>query len=1074
MLWSGTLTVLFLVNGLLPALPTGLGADLALFVRAQILAAAVLLALPAVKSFTKGRPVRWYVTAVGAMFVGRAVLWLTTDLVLVHTTVKASPQFGTLEALTFLVPVAVVAWYVAVAAVRMPSGAGRSALIGATVASTTGLTAAFAISPGHIAELVKGMWALPLMAALYAMGKVRIRAAEARVARQHCLRDALTEIGNAACFATDRLAILKLAETMAREQVGDDSLVGSMSPGTRGQFSATFESATALPRDDLANDFLDDLCRIVSVAAERLRLADNLREEALTDPLTRLPNRKALELHLAKAFERAGHKGTRLALLYCDIDDFKRENDKYGHAWGDELLLRMARRLREILGQGPFTARFGGDDFVVLIEDVASTDALVDLVELARSIHIGLDLPRADRIPPLLSVGVALCEPEDGMAPDRLLREADAAMLEGRRSGLGVVVFDDALRAKMVAERNLGHEIDTALLYDEFELHYQPIVDAQSLGIVGVEALIRWPHCEGMRMPAQWIPFAEKTGAIIPVGRWLVVAARACVERLGLPVAVNVAARQLADPRFIDHLREDWGDNDWHLLTIEITESDLLEDLSEVIDSLTAVRALGARISIDDFGTGYSSFSRLASLPVDVLKIDQAFVRDLDTPRGVAIVRAIVSLARAYGLDVVAEGVERIEQLEVLAELGVPNLQGYLLGRPSLLVPRRVVMSASSKADGAGAAGSRSGEGAGPVLPPAMVPDRRGGGLPGGEAIIEAASTGSKDGPDLSLNGPHLEAHDQVSEQRDQAGEQRDQLGEQRDQAGAQRDQLGEQRDQAAEQRDQEAEQRDRQAEHEASLFSTESVEDALKEAAAARIEAASDRRWSALDRLAAAGERNLADLDRGSAMSDRGAAAGERTHADFDRDEAMADRGAAAGERTDADFDRDNAMADRGASAKERGVASLDALTSVYRRGAGLVELRREIARARGTKKPFALAFVDVDRLKGINDTFGHAAGDQMLLEVANTLRAKLRNYDLIFRYGRDEFVCGLAGLNQTEAGLRMSLVNLDLADAPGQGSVTVGVAELRADDSMESLVARADAALYLERERQRTPLGL
>lgn len=332
MLWSGTLTVLFLVNGLLPALPTGFGADVALFVRAQILASAVLLALPAVQSFTKGRPVRWYVTVVGAMFVGRAVLWLTTDLVLVHTTLKAEPKFGSLEALTFLVPVAVVAWYVAVAAVRMSSSAGRSALIGATVASTAGLTAAFAISPGHIAELVKGVWALPLMGALYAMGKVRIRAAEARVARQHCLRDALTEISNAACFTTDRLAILKLAETTAREQVGDDGLIGSMSPGTLGQFSATFESATALARDDLANDFLDDLCRIVSVAAERLRLADNLREEALTDPLTRLPNRKALELHLAKAFERAGRNGTLLALLYCDIDDFKRENDKHGHA----------------------------------------------------------------------------------------------------------------------------------------------------------------------------------------------------------------------------------------------------------------------------------------------------------------------------------------------------------------------------------------------------------------------------------------------------------------------------------------------------------------------------------------------------------------------------------------------------------------------------------------------------------------------------------------------------------------------------------------------------------------------
>ncbi|MEP7018989.1 MAG: EAL domain-containing protein, partial [Actinomycetota bacterium] len=766
MLWSGTLTVLFLVNGLLPALPSGLGEEVILFLRAQILAAAVLLALPAVKSFTRGRPIRGWVTVAGALFVVRAVLWLTTNLVVDHSsTVNAEPRFGSLEALTFLAPVVVVALYLAVTAVtavtavRMPPSAGRSALIGAGVAGAAGLTVAFLIPPGHIAELLKGLWAMPLIAALYTMGKLRVRAADARVARQHALRDALTEIGNAACLTTDRLAILKLAETTAREQVGDDTLIGQMRPGSRGEFTATFESATALPRDDLGDDFLDDLGRVVSVAAERLRLADNLLEEALTDPLTRLPNRKALELHLAKAFGRAASKGASLALLYCDIDDFKRENDRHGHAWGDELLLRIAAHLKGIAA-GAFVARFGGDDFVVVTEEATSLD---ELVELARSIRVGLDLPGAERIPPLLSVGVAACAPEEGADPDLLLREGDAAMFEGRRGGLGVMVFDDALRTQLVAEQNLGREIDAALLYDDFELHYQPIVDARSLGVVGVEALIRWPHWEGMRMPAEWIPFAEKTGVIIPVGRWVVASARLCVERLGLPVAVNVAAAQLADPRFIDHLREDWGDNDWNLLTLEITESDLLEDLSDVIDSLTAVRALGARISIDDFGTGYSSFSRLASLPVDVLKIDQAFVRDLDTPRGVAIVRAIVSLARAYGLDVVAEGVERIEQLEVLAELGVPHLQGYLLGRPSLSIPQRVDLSGTPSAEAAGADAARK------VMAPAMFLDRRTGRRPVEEITVGSAATGLGDKPDLALNGPHLEAHDQVSEQRDQA-----------------------------------------------------------------------------------------------------------------------------------------------------------------------------------------------------------------------------------------------------------------------------------------------------------------
>ncbi|MEO8518563.1 MAG: EAL domain-containing protein, partial [Dermatophilaceae bacterium] len=780
MLWSGVLTMLFLVNGLLPALPDGLGAQVVLFARAQILAAAVLLALPAVKAFTGGRPIRWWVTVAGSMFAGRAVLWITTDAVVVHAGMDGQWRFGSWSALTFLAPVAVVALYVALRAARMRDKAARAALAWATVAGGAGLTVAFVIPQGHIAELVKGVWTLPLVAALYAMGKLRIRAANARVARQQALRDALNEIGRTACLTTDLPAMLGQAETVAREQVGDHTLVGSVGPRSGEPFSTSFDSATGLPRDDLTSDFLDDLCRIVSVAAERMHLTDDLRAEALTDPLTRLPNRMALELQLAKAFARATSQGTDLAVLYCDIDDFKRENDKHGHAWGDELLLRIAARIREILGGGPFLARFGGDDFVVLVENAESPDVLV---ELARSIHVGLDLPGADRIPPLLSVGVAVFAPEQGADPDLLLRQGETAMLEGRRSGLGVVVFDDALRAQMVADQNLVREIDAALLYDEFELHYQPIVDAKTLGIVGVEALIRWPQVDGMRMPAQWIPFAEKTGVIIPVGRWVVGAARQCVERLGLPVAVNVAARQLADPRFIDHLREDWGDNDWHLLTLEITESDLLEDLSDVIDSLTAVRELGARISIDDFGTGYSSFSRLATLPVDVLKIDQAFVRDLDTPGGVAVVRAIVSLARAYGLDVVAEGVERMDQLEVLAELGVANLQGYLLGRPALAVPERVDLSAAGTDGEAPAQGARTAAGEEPVPPESQSEehsDRRGGSLPPGYAAFDSAITSLGESLDHPPAGPHLEAHDQVSERRDQAGEQRDQAGEQR------------------------------------------------------------------------------------------------------------------------------------------------------------------------------------------------------------------------------------------------------------------------------------------------------
>ena len=740
MLWSAALAMLFFVNALLVTLPTGPGTEAIHFIRAQILQTTVLMALPVVKAFTRGRHVRWWVTVAGAMFVGRAVLWLTTDLIWVHGPINGISQDGRHLGTTFLAPLIVVAWYVATSTTRLRASRARLVLQLASALTLAGLFSAYLIPPGPGAELMKGAWALPLVAALHLIGQQRLRSADQRADRQRQMRDALTEIRDAAWLATDPAEILQLAERTAREQVGDEALVGSIGPGSRGQFSATFHSTTESPMDDAAKGFLEDLSAVVSVAAERLRLADNLREEALTDYLTRLPNRKALELHLRLALVRAEELGTRLALLYCDVDEFKRENDQHGHAWGDELLQRIAGHLGTSLRKGTFVARVGGDEFVVVIEDAGSRD---DLVGLATRIRSGLTLQGSLRLPPLLSVGVAVWDPREGIEADLLLHEADAAMFEGKRSAGGVVMFDETLRAQMAAEQGLGREIDAALRDEGFTLHYQAIVDSRTLEIVGMEALIRWPDGEGMRMPAEWIPFAEKTGQIVPIGRWVVVAARAAATRFRLPVAVNVAARQLAEPQFVEHLTEDWGHDDWGLLTLEITESDLLDDLSHAIESLTAVRALGARISIDDFGTGHSSFARLARLPVDELKIDQAFVRDLDTPGGVAIVQAIVALADAYGLDIVAEGVERIEQLELLIDLGVPHLQGYLLGRPSPALPARVDLRVASQTEK--------------------------------DVVTSTQSSKQRDARHRDLAGA---ARDLASEQRDRAAEQRDRVAE--------------------------------------------------------------------------------------------------------------------------------------------------------------------------------------------------------------------------------------------------------------------------------------------------------
>lgn len=621
--------------------------------------------------------------------------WLGTEFVFAHSAVHGVPQYGPLLLATFFVPASIVAWYVGSSTMRMPATHARYTLQIAGSLSVLGLLAAYLVPRGHVAELAMSVWAIPLVAVLQGMHVLRIRATEESLLRQRQLREALADVGTAAWFTTDRLELLALAETAAREQVGDPAMTGSMQALPGGRFQTRFDRSPgqALTPDASTRDFLDDLCETVTVAAERMRLAENLRAAAFTDALTQLPNRHALELHLVHALERAAANGQPLAVLYCDIDGFKQVNDQHGHSWGDELLRRTAGHVRANPPEDHFAARFGGDEFVVVREDVRSRD---DVVRLAHRIRSELDLTGTDQIAPLISVGVAIWEPGDDTTPEALLRQADTAMFEGKRSRVGVVVFDDVLRAQMVAEQNLRSELDDAMARDEFEMYFQPIFDAATLEIVGTEALVRWHHPDGLRMPDEWLPFAEETGLIVPIGRHLVRAARSGSRRLGLPVAVNVAARQLAEPGFVAGLREDWGDADWNLLTLEITESALLQDLDHVIESLATLRGLGVRVSIDDFGTGYSSFARLAKLPVDVLKIDQAFVRDLGSPGGVAVVRAIVSLAQAYELDIIAEGVERADQLDALIDLGVPQLQGFLLGRPTSSASLPVVLSAAS------------------------------------------------------------------------------------------------------------------------------------------------------------------------------------------------------------------------------------------------------------------------------------------------------------------------------------------------------------------------------------------
>ncbi len=701
--WTVAIAVLFLVNAPLSVLGPGPSADTVMFVRAQVLAGCLLLAMPAVRAFTDGPPVRVWVLVAAAAFVVRAVVWLSTDLILVGAATEAPVARGPLAVPTFLPALAAVCVYVVVA-LRGVTDRRTRRVIGATsVLSVVLLLLPYVLPVSMWTSPLTVAWTLPLASGLTALGLRRLALVERETRRQHRRRDALARLGSTALSATDTAALLEEAEALAREETADPTVRVAVRPQPDGRFSTQVGGAGGGPVDAPTRGFFDDLGRIVSIAAERMSLARHLEQAAFTDSLTGLPNRHALERHLVQALPRAAERGTRLAVLSCDVDGFKVENEMHGHAWGDHLLRRAADHLRACAGRDAVVARFGGDEFVVVLETLASDDALV---HLAHRIRDGLTTDHPDRSAPRLSAGIAVWCPETAPVPDHLLRQADTAMLEAKRTRAGVVVFDAALRARMQAQEELRRELHVALVDDEMTVHYQPVIQSATMRVVGVEALARWEHGGRTRMPGEWLPFAEESGLIVPIGRRVLTVARAGAARMGLPVMVNVAARQLAEPSFLEQLMADLGvvpgrgSAQVRGLTLEITESALLQDLPQVVTSLSALRERGVRIAIDDFGTGYSSFARLATLPVDVLKIDRAFVAEVATDEGRAVVRAILALAEAYRLDVVAEGVETPEQLDELVALGVPKLQGYLLGRPAPGRPSPVVVPRPTGARG--------------------------------------------------------------------------------------------------------------------------------------------------------------------------------------------------------------------------------------------------------------------------------------------------------------------------------------------------------------------------------------
>jgi diguanylate cyclase (GGDEF)-like protein len=424
---------------------------------------------------------------------------------------------------------------------------------------------------------------------------------------------------------------------------------------------------------------------------DQKEINDHIYMLAHFDSLTLLPNRQLMADRINHAIERARRQNQMLALLFIDLDQFKKINDTLGHGAGDRLLGIAAKRLLNCVRSSDTVARLGGDEFAVLLEDMGDPVFIEKVAEkVLREIAMPLELEGREWYVGA-SIGISIF-PKDGDNLGTLLKNADTAMYRAKNEGRNRLCFFDATMAEQAALRlTLETALRLAMERRAFTLHYQPQIDIATGKVVGVEALIRWYRDGTLVSPAEFIPLAEETGLIVPMGQWMI--ATACREILeisrelgrGIRLAVNISAREIMSPSFVDDLRGilDRTGMPAHWLELEITESIAMHDIAKTAVLLRNVAAQGISIAIDDFGTGHSSLAYLKQLPVDYLKIDRTFVRDTPGDKeDSAIVRTIITMSRTLGVRVIAEGVETEEQMDFLRQEGCDLAQGFLLSRP--------------------------------------------------------------------------------------------------------------------------------------------------------------------------------------------------------------------------------------------------------------------------------------------------------------------------------------------------------------------------------------------------------
>lgn len=421
-------------------------------------------------------------------------------------------------------------------------------------------------------------------------------------------------------------------------------------------------------------------------------LEETLRIQANTDSLTGAFNRYALTEHFSCAKSIAGQQQKLIAICLIDLDNFKPINDQYGHQVGDKVLVLLRKILSEQLREHDIVARLGGDEFVLMLSNLSQLDEVQACMQRLQQALVQPFLIESHRIALSASIGIALY-PQHDEELDGLVRHADHAMYLAKQYGKNrFVIFDESDNQLLQELNQLHKEVRNSIVESKFALHYQPKVNLRTGEVFGMEALLRWHHpVHGMMQPMSYLPLIEQSDVIIELGNWIMHAALSQISdwhRQGNSwvVSINIASHHLQHPCFFDQLMDalaNHSDAPPNLLELEILETVALNDIDHISTLIRRCQQVGVHVALDDFGTGYSSLSYLKNLPIETIKIDQSFVRDMQTDKGdLAIIEAIISIGRAFDMQILAEGIESQEQITMLLQLGCDFGQGYGIGKP--------------------------------------------------------------------------------------------------------------------------------------------------------------------------------------------------------------------------------------------------------------------------------------------------------------------------------------------------------------------------------------------------------